>query len=189
MRIVAGEYKYRKIEIPKDIRPTAEKVREAVFSMISERVEGAVILDLFAGSGSLGLEALSRGASRAYFNEERRNVLKILKSNISLCKAEKNSIVINSDFRQCFGMIADKLDIVFVDPPYKEGYNNGWYEKAMQGIEEYGLAKKGTLVIAEHLEKYALDDLYGSFSRKKSKKYGSIGIDVYVHDQYLSSDL
>lgn len=87
MKIVAGEYKYRKIEIPEGIRPTTEKVREAVFSMINFNVPGAKVLDLFAGSGSLGLEALSRGADICWFNEGDRANFRVLKRNSENCKA------------------------------------------------------------------------------------------------------
>lgn len=183
MRIVSGEYKYRKIEIPKEIRPTTEKVREAVFSILSFKVEESVVLDLFAGSGSLGLEALSRGVAKCYFNENKKNILEILKQNIHSCRAEEKSIVMNSDFRQSIGMINDKLDIVFIDPPYKDGYNNGWYEKSMKLIEDKGLAKDGTIVVAEHLDKYSLDEEYGSFKMIKNKKYGSIGINIYIYEE------
>lgn len=182
MRIVSGEYKYRKIEIPKEIRPTTEKVREAIFSILSFKVEDAVVLDLFAGSGSLGLEALSRGAARCYFNEHSKNIFRILKENIDTCKASDKSVIINSDFRQCLGMIKDKLDIVFLDPPYKDGYNSGWYENAFNIMEDKELAKDGTLVIAEHLDKYSLKDEYGAFKRIKNKKYGSIGVDIYSYN-------
>ena len=82
MRINSGRFKYRKLEIPESARPTTEKVREAVFSMLIGKVEGATVLDLFAGSGSLGLEALSRGAEFCVFNEGDRKNYKILKNNI-----------------------------------------------------------------------------------------------------------
>lgn len=180
MRIVSGDYKYRKLEIPADMRPTTEKVREAIFSMIAFDIPEAVVLDIFAGSGSLGLEALSRGAAKCYFNDENRQTYRILKSNIEACKAEAKSILTNSDFRRCLGMINEKLDIVFIDPPYKEGYNNGWYEEAIILLEEYGLIKESTIVVCEHLEKYTLEEKYGSFVREKTKKYGSIGVDIYT---------
>lgn len=182
MRIVSGDYKYRKLEVPADIRPTSEKVREAVFSMLAFDIPESVVLDLFAGSGSFGLEALSRGASKCYFNDENRQVYRILKTNINLCRAKNKSVITNSDFRRCLWTIDDKIDVVFIDPPYKEGYNNHWYEEAIKLLEDNNLIKNTTIIICEHLEKYALEDRYGNFKREKTRKYGSIGIDIYIFD-------
>ena len=88
MKITSGKYKYRKLEVPRGIRPTTEKVREAVFSMIQPWLPGAAVLDLFAGSGAMGLEALSRGASFCWFCEANRANQKILAANIEGCGAE-----------------------------------------------------------------------------------------------------
>lgn len=176
MKITSGEYKYRKLEIPDGIRPTTEKVREAVFSMVREWIPEAVVLDLFAGSGALGLEALSRGAARCYFNEGDRRNYRVLMSNISHCKAEEASICSNSDFRQCLGRIREKLDVIFLDPPYREGY----YDEAFELIEEYELLEEGSIVVAEHLYDNKLSDKYGGLTKIKEKRYGSIGVDVFI---------
>lgn len=175
MRINSGRFKYRKLEIPESARPTTEKVREAVFSMLIGKVEGATVLDLFAGSGSLGLEALSRGAEFCVFNEGDRKNYKILKNNIANCKAEEISSTYNNDFRKALILANREFDIIFVDPPYREGY----YGEVFKLVEEYGLLADGGVIVAEHLNDNELSDNMLSFSRTKHKRYGTIGVDFF----------
>ena len=80
-------------------------------------------------------------------------------------------------------MLPEKLDIIFLDPPYKDGYNEGWYQDSFKFIEENNLAKDDTIIVAEHLEKYNLEEKYGSFVRFKIKKYGTIGVDIYKYQK------
>ena len=175
MRINSGRFKYRKLEIPESARPTTEKVREAVFSMLIGKVEGATVLDLFAGSGSLGLEALSRGAEFCVFNEGDRKNYKILKNNIENCKAEEISSTYNNDFRKALILANREFDIIFVDPPYREGY----YGEVFELVEEYGLLADGGVIVAEHLNDNELSDNMLGFSRIKHKRYGTIGVDFF----------
>ena len=175
MRINSGRFKYRKLEIPESARPTTEKVREAVFSMLIGKVEGATVLDLFAGSGSLGLEALSRGAEFCVFNEGDRKNYKILKNNIANCKAEEISSTYNNDFRKALILANREFDIIFVDPPYREGY----YGEVFELVEEYGLLADGGVIVTEHLNDNELSDNMLSFSRTKHKRYGTIGVDFF----------
>ena len=181
MKITSGEFKYRNIEIPKGIRPTTEKVREAIFSMIRDWIPEAVVLDLFAGSGGLGLEAISRGANKCYFNEINRQNYKVLLENIKNCKAEDRVLISNKDYASCLPGITDKLDIVIMDPPYEEV---GFYENAMSLLQEYDLLEKGSIVVAEHLYDNPLNEEYGELHRIKEKKYGTIGVDVFVMGDY-----
>ena len=176
MKIVAGEYKYRNIEIPKNIRPTTEKVREAIFSMTRDWIPGAIVLDLFAGSGALGLEALSRGADKCIFNEGNRANFKILSGNISNCKANESSVLINKDYKSAISNIESTLDIVFMDPPYEE---ISYYETAMSMLQENNLLEKGSIVVAEHLYDNKLLETYDDLIKIKEKKYGTIGVDIF----------
>lgn len=175
MRINTGRFKYRKIEVPESARPTTEKVREAVFSMLIGRIKGATVLDLFAGSGSLGLEALSRGAEYCVFNEVNRKNYKILKNNIENCKAEEISSTYNNDFRKALVLANREFDIIFVDPPYRGGY----YGEVFELIEEYGLLADDGVIVAEHLNDNLLSDKVLCFNRTKHKKYGTIGVDFF----------
>ncbi len=176
MKIVAGDYKYRKLEIPDGIRPTTEKVREAVFSMISFYIPGAKVLDLFAGSGGLGLEALSRGAERCWFNEVERRNFRVLQGNVANCRAEDKAVLYNHDFRKCLSLIHQEMDVIFLDPPYQSGF----YDEAFELLNENDLIKENTVVVAEHLYNNKLSDTYGKLYKTREKKYGTIGVDLFT---------
>lgn len=123
MRIIAGEYKGRRITAPEDtnVRPTTGKVKEAIFAMLMNDIYDAVTVDLFAGTGNLGLEALSRGARKCYFGDNSRDSLRLIKENIAHCRAEDKSVVIAGSYEKVLDRINEKADIVLLDPPYKEG--------------------------------------------------------------------
>ena len=181
MKITSGRYKYRNIEIPRGIRPTTEKVREAVFSMINAWIPDAEVLDLFAGSGAMGLEALSRGAARCTFVESNRQNQKVLQANIGNCGAGEISRVIGRDFAAALAEIAGggkktAFDIVIIDPPYEK---TEFYDTAMRLLQEYGLINESSIVVCEHLYDNKLSDTYGKLQKNKEKKYGTIGVDVF----------
>lgn len=179
MKITSGKYKYRKIEIPKGIRPTTEKVREAIFSMTAGLLPGASVLDLFAGSGAMGLEALSRGAKRCVFCEKARTVQKSLLANIDNCKAGPEASIIAKDYAAALLDLSkdgECFDIVIMDPPYEE---TDYYADAMQLLQDYDLLNEDAIVIAEHLYDNELSDSYSELARVKEKKYGSIAVDIY----------
>ena len=102
MRIITGKYRGRKLETPfgNEIRPTSDKVKESIFNILMCDIEDAVCVDLFAGTGNLGLEALSRGASKCWFCDNERNSIDIIKRNIKYCKADNESIVLTGDYRK-----------------------------------------------------------------------------------------
>ena len=179
MRIVSGEYKGRRLEMPEnyDIRPTSEKVKEAIFSIISGNVPDAVCIDLFSGTGSIGLEALSRGAAKCYFGDNSKSSLELTKRNIKMCRAEEKSIVISGDFEKVLSRIGErneKADIIFLDPPYKMGL----YSKCFEIIENLNLLSQEGIIVAEHDSKDEFEPEIGSFKKLKEKKYGSIGITI-----------
>lgn len=178
MKITSGEFKYRNIEIPHGIRPTTEKVREAVFSMIREWIPGSAVLDLFAGSGAMGLEALSRGADKCWFCELNRQNFRILLNNIANCKAGERAIAYNCDFKSALSRIHEKVDVVIMDPPYDQ---LSYYDDAFAIMQENGLLVEDSIVIAEHLFENKLAENYGNLSKIKEKKYGTIGVDVYIY--------
>lgn len=179
MKITSGEFKYRNIEVPRGIRPTTEKVREAVFSMIQEWIPGAAVLDLFAGSGAMGLEALSRGAEKCWFCESSRQNHRVLLANIENCRAGERCVVYNCDFHSALARVRCSLDVVILDPPYEM---TEYYDDAFDGLEAEGLVDTGSIVVAEHLYDNKLPETYGRFRRIKEKKYGTIGVDVYIYE-------
>ncbi|MGI6205669.1 MAG: 16S rRNA (guanine(966)-N(2))-methyltransferase RsmD [Anaerovoracaceae bacterium] len=177
MRIIAGEFKGRKLSAPPDykVRPTAEKVREAIFSMIQMYVGDSVVIDLFAGTGSLGLEALSRGAKRAYFVDNDRRSISFVKENVKACGMEDSSVLLCSDYASGLANIHDKADIVFLDPPYKAGL----MLDCLRRLAESDLLPEGGIVIAEHGRDEMLPEKIKNLELIKDRKYGKVRVSIY----------
>ena len=151
MRIVAGLAKGRKIESPKgmDVRPTTDRVREALFSSIAFRIAGSQVLDLFAGTGALGLEALSRGAAAAVFADRSRRSIAMIRRNIAACRLASRATVIERDAASVLTMLRGQnrqFDLVFLDPPY----DSPLLEQALRGLDEGRLVAENGLISAEH---------------------------------------
>ena len=149
MRVIAGTAKGKPLQTIEgnDItRPTLDKVKEAIFGSIQFRLEDAVVIDLFAGSGALGIEALSRGASRAYFVDDSVKALRAIKKNVESCGFSDRAVIMNADFRAAIERIGERADFVFLDPPYRSGY----YEEAISLLREKGLISEDGEIIAEH---------------------------------------
>ena len=184
MRIIAGELKGRKLTAPRDesVRPTAEKVREAVFSMLQNEIPDAVVLDLFAGTGSLGLEALSRGARRAFFVDKDRRSIAMVKSNVISCGMEDRSVIMCSDYSAAIGRIHEKADLVFLDPPYKAGL----MEDCLQRLSESSLLPEGGIIVAEHGREEILPDQLLRLHRIRERKYGKVRVSVYEKQEEIS---
>lgn len=120
MRIISGKYRGMVLSEFKgdDIRPTADRVKESLFNILSSEVVGATVLDLFCGSGGLGLECLSRGAASVHFNDISADSIGVLKKNLTKLKGENNYIVTNLDFSACLAR-SGAYDLIFIDPPYR----------------------------------------------------------------------
>ena len=145
MFIIAGRFKKRKLVTPKGntTRPTLGKMRETLFNIIQSEIEGATFLDLFAGSGTMGLEALSRGASSVTFVEKDRAAIRAIETNIEHFGVEKEVSLIRGDVFKALEHLAP-FDIIFADPPYGHGYG----EKVLAMVEKYNLVK-GSLFVEE----------------------------------------
>jgi 16S rRNA (guanine966-N2)-methyltransferase len=166
MRITGGQKKGKRVKVSKrGIRPTKGVVREAIFNIISSRIHNAKVLDIFAGSGALGLEAISRGAQNCVFIEKNP---KILLKNIDNFSVDDKTRVIMNDYQKGLRKIKGKrFDIIFIDPPYHKNY----IEKTIHLIARYRLLNSRGLIIAEHYvkEEFSLPD---SLSILKEKQYG-----------------
>lgn len=145
MRIIAGKHRGRVLAEfrGKEIRPTSDRVKESLFQILTPRIAGARVLDLFCGSGALGLEALSRGAASAVFNDCSRESLAVCKKNLAALGEEGELHAL--DFRTCLKTVGGKFDLVFSDPPYRETYT----EEVLRLIGERDLLKDGGLVVSE----------------------------------------
>ena len=177
MRVITGLARGRRLQTLKgdDVRPTADRVKEAVYSMIQFQTEGRRFLDLFAGCGQMGIEALSRGARSAVFVDQSREAVEVIKSNLHTAGLEKNAKVLNVDFRAFLSQKNEVFDIAFLDPPYKTGL----LEQALPLVAEK--MAKGGLILCEHPVDEELPETAGDFRKDKQRRYGKILITVYRH--------
>ncbi len=181
MRIITGDLKGRRLFSPNDknIRPTSDKVKESIFNMIAEYTEDAVAVDLFCGTGNIGLEAISRGAKRVYFIDKSRESIVLTKKNVAHCKVEDQAILISSDYERGLTAIKEKVDIIFLDPPYKAGFLANCIVK----IDELELLSRSGIIVCEHGHDEKLPDTMASLIKLREKRYGKSIIDIYGHDQ------
>jgi len=176
MRIIAGSKRGCPIVAPKgrDTRPTLDRVRESLFGILQFDVPDRRVLDLFAGSGSLGLEALSRGAAFASFCDKDRAALAALKENIRKLDLADRSRIYPCTFESAVSALAqagEKVDLVFLDPPYAAGL----YEKAFCSLLESGILAKGCILVAEHPPKEP-PPLPPGLCLYDSRQYGQVGL-------------
>lgn len=171
MRIISGKYRGKKLQgfDLNGTRPTMDRVKESLFGMIQTKIPNSVCLDLFAGSGALGLEALSMGAKACYFIDHSPEALKTIRQNTNGIDEEYH--IINSDYKKYLKTTNEKFDIIFLDPPYQ----NGLLNKAIKFIEEFDLLNSGGLVICE----YETEDPISNLNLIKEKNYGSKNIKIF----------
>ncbi len=174
MRIISGKYKGKKLDgfDIEGTRPTMDRVKESLFGIIQNNLKDSICLDLFAGSGSLGIEALSNGASICYFVDKNKQILNILKNNL---KGIENSILIEKDYLMALEELkTKKFDIIFLDPPYK--YN--LITPSIQKIMEFDMLNKDGIIVCE----YENEDIKCDLKLLKTKKYGSKNIKIYENE-------
>lgn len=176
MRVISGTARGLKLNTPSGIetRPTLDRVKEAVFSMLLPYLNGAVVLDLFAGSGALGIEALSRGADKSVFVDNSEDAIKSINTNIKSAKITECSTVLKTNAANFLQNCNQKFDIIFLDPPYAKGL----YNDILHLIEINRLLKDDGLIVVEWDFETGFTDNYSSFEVFKEKKYGRVGITV-----------
>lgn len=177
MRVIAGKYKGRRLETPADysVRPTTDKVKEALFSILTEEIWDSRFLDLFSGTGSIGIEALSRGASECVFGDCSRESIRLIRANIEHCGVSEGAKVVYGDFRKILTALDGKFDIIFLDPPYGEGF----LQPCFEAIRERELLSDGGMIIAEHRKEENMPDDMSGFKKLKERKYGRIVLSIY----------
>lgn len=177
MRVITGTARGRKLKTLEgtDVRPTTDMVKEAVFSIIQFRVPCANVLDVFAGCGQMGIEALSRGAARVVFVDSSRQSQEVIKENLTTTGLMKQARVIADDAVSFLSHAADQYDIIFLDPPYDEGY-----APRVLPLLERLLAPEG-IVLFEHRAREEFPETVGGLIRKKEYRYGKIAITTYIH--------
>ncbi len=174
-RVISGKYKGARLISPKGekTRPTSDKVKEALFSIIQMRIPGSSFLDLFAGSGQMGLEAISRGASAAVMVEHSRSVASVIFSNIEKLHAEKEAEVIVADVQAALRKLGEagrRFDLIFMDPPYAE--TTTLFHKIAALIDENNLINDGGMIIIEHSADAVFDGNVINLTLTRRCKYG-----------------
>ena len=180
MRVITGKARGVQLKTPEGMqtRPTADRVKEALFSIIHFDIPGAKVLDLFGGTGQLGIEALSRGADRAVFVDAREDACKIIRENLRRTKLETQASVVRSDYLDYLKRCKDKFDIILLDPPYAEVF----LENALNSIAEIDILQSGGIIIAERPLGKELCCEFDNLTRSKDYKYGNTLITLYRKD-------
>lgn len=177
MRIISGNYRGKILNSPKDnrVRPTSDMVKEGVFNIIQFKVLGSCVLDLFAGSGAIGAEMLSRGAYKVYLADCDQDSLAIVKSNFKVFDSNDFTIM-HSDYKDTLKVLKGiKFDIIYVDPPYEMLI----IDDVLRLILQYDLLRSNGIVIYESLFETNRKSSLKDFQLAKSRKYGTVAIDIY----------
>ena len=171
MRVITGKARGVVLKTPNGMatRPTADRVKEALFSIIQFDIPTAKVLDLFAGSGQLGIEALSRDASSAVFIDEREDACRLVRENLRRTKLESQGRVIRSDYKAYLRSCREKFDIIFLDPPYKEDF----LENALKTITEIDILQTNGIIVTERPLNKDFSVEFEGFQRSKDYIYGS----------------
>lgn len=177
MRIVGGKYKSRTlVEFGGyDVRPTSDKVRESFFNIIQNKIYGAKFLDLFCGTGAMGIEALSRGAKKVQFNDRSRDSLSILRKNLDKLKVQEDYIVTNLDALTLLKGAAEKFNVIYVDPPYASDMG-----KSVVGACKDRLEENGFIVLEDEKP---FDGQVEGFAVFDQRKYGRVYLTFFREDK------
>lgn len=183
MRIIAGTARGRNLKSPKGMstRPTSDRVREALFNIVTSYVPDSRFLDLFSGTGAVGIEALSRGAAKAVLVEKDRNTTKIILENLDLCRLKESAEVLTLDVAKAISLLGHRgeiFDLIFIDPPYQKEFEKPTIEEILaQAI----LAPEG-IVIVESNKVDLPPETVGVLRAYRREKYGDTALTFYRHD-------
>ena len=181
MRVITGLAKGKRLTTPdgRDVRPTPERVKEGIFSALQFDIEGRRVLDLFAGSGQLSVEALSRGAESAVLVDNSAVSIKAIRTNLENCGFNDKAKVIQSDYKTYCAMSRDIFDIAFLDPPYNESMLVPAIKAVLPLMSDYGT------IVCEHPIDVELEQEIGGFSVFRSYRYGKVIVTVYKKEGLL----
>ena len=182
MQIITGKYRARKLIAvdSSETRPTLARVKESVFNLIFDKIAGCVVLDLFAGSGSFGIECISRGADEVYFVDQAEKAIRTIKSNTQ--KMNEKFEIIKASFIEALNNFEKrglKFDLVFLDPPYESDFAL----KALKVLDEKKLLNPEATIVVEHKFANDLQNMSNCYIMKKSKKYGIAYIDILEYEE------
>jgi 16S rRNA (guanine966-N2)-methyltransferase len=179
-RIIAGRGKGRRLKTPRGLetRPTAARLRQTLFDILAPVLPGCRFLDAFAGSGAIGLEALSRGASRVVFVDASAPAIAAIRENLAALPEGGDTQVFRQDARLALAALADsgvRFDVIYLDPPY----DSALYEELLDVVSTMGLLREGGVAVAEHFHKRALPETIGRLARTRSVRVGDHRLTFY----------
>lgn len=188
MRVIAGTYRSRPLQAPPglDTRPTSDRLRETLFNILAPRIEGARFVDLYAGSGAVGIEAISRGAAHVWFAENAPAALTAIRKNLSTLKIASGYAIEDRSATRLLVSLAEReqrVDIIFFDPPYEavDEYSNTLHLIAR---EHAALLSPGAIVLVEHRKQNPLAEKYGALHRTRLLKQGDVHVSFFsVHKE------
>lgn len=174
LRVVSGKYKSRIIKYVEDekTRPTTDKVKESIFNIIGPYFDGGIVLDLFAGSGGIGIEAISRGMDKGYFIDTSKEAIKVINDNLKTLGIA-NCLVLKRDYLDFLNSTNEKFSLIFLDPPYRMHI----LEDILRIIHERSLLTEDGIVVCEYEKTYTFSSIY--FEKIKEANYGIRNIAVY----------
>ena len=177
MRVITGKARGVQLKTPDGMltRPTADRVKEALFSIINFDLPGAKVLDLFGGTGQLGIEALSRGAASAVFVDAREESCKLIRENLKRTKLERDAKVVRSDYLDYLNRCREQYNIIFLDPPYAEVF----LENAIKRITEIDILQTDGIIVTERPLGKELPWDFEGYTRSKDYKYGKTLLTIY----------
>ena len=183
MRVIAGSAKGVQLKTPDGLltRPTADRVKEALFSIIQFDLPCARVLDLFGGTGQLGIEALSRGAKSVVFVDHQDSACRLIKENLKRTKFENTGTVVRADYLQYLKSCKDKFDIILLDPPYVEVF----LENSLKMITEIDILQSGGIIVTERPIEKQLDLNFSGYDRSKDYKYGKTLLTLYRKERVV----
>lgn len=184
MRVIGGSSRGRRLHTPRglSVRPTSDKVKEALFNILAGMLgplDECVVLDIFAGTGNLGIEALSRGAKSAVFIDSSRDSTAIISKNLSLTGFTDRSRVILKDFSHALGKLesaGDVFQLIIIDPPYQKGLT----EKCLELLQKSSIIDERTVVIAEFSSREEIADCHGSLQQIDKRVYGDTALAFFT---------
>ena len=177
MRVITGKARGIQLKTPEGLqtRPTADRVKEALFSIINFDIPGAKVLDLFGGTGQLGIEALSRGAASATFVDAREDSCRLIRENLKRTKLEKDAKVVRSDYMDYLHRCREQYNIIFLDPPYAEVF----LENAIKKITEIDILQSDGIIVTERPLGKELPWEFEGYTRSRDYKYGKTLLTIY----------